>query len=53
MTDKELTIKLRGLGRDDIEESHVEADKLLCEILIDLGYTESVKVYKAIPKWYA
>ena len=53
MTDKEFTIKLRGLDRDDIERAHVEADKLLCEILINLGYTESVKVYKSMRKWYA
>lgn len=37
----------------DKEESHVEADCILCELLEELGYTELVKMYNNVPKWYA
>ena len=54
ITDKELTDKLQVLvNSDDQEESHVEADDILCAALIELGYTESVRVYRTIDKWFA
>ena len=56
MTDKELSKKLQAIldkGSGDQEVEHCDADYLLCEALIELGYSESVMVYKAIPKWYA
>lgn len=37
----------------DKEESHVEADYILCELLEELGYTQLVKMYNNVPKWYA
>ena len=53
ITDKNLANSLRKLNDEDREESHVEADRLLCAALIELGYSESVMVYKSIPKWFA
>jgi len=38
---------------DDTEEFHVEADKLLCEILERLGYGEGVAIFRKHPKWYS
>lgn len=36
----------------DIEISHIEADEILCKILKELGYTEIVKAYNKVSKWY-
>lgn len=38
---------------DDYEITHIKADQLLCEILIELGYKDIVDAYSGIEKWYA
>jgi len=48
---KQELIELQDGG--DIELCHVEADDLLCELLINLGYKDVVDEYKKVPKWYA
>lgn len=46
--------KLRVLAKsDDTEATHVEADRILCELLISLGYSDVVAEYNKIEKWYA
>lgn len=35
------------------EEGHLEADKLLCEILAELGYPMVVAEFEKGSKWYA
>ena len=37
----------------DIEEAHGSADKILCSLLVSLGYEDIVKEYDKIGKWYA
>jgi len=37
----------------DPEEGHVEMDKLLCKVLVKLGYSAGVEIFKKSPKWYA
>ena len=37
----------------DVEMAHMEADDLLCELLIELGYGEGVKVFDNMHKWYS
>lgn len=37
----------------DQEDWHWEADRVLCELLISLGYEDVVTKWSAIPKWYA
>lgn len=37
----------------DLSEPHEKADKILCDLLMDLGFKEIVKVYKSFDKWYA
>lgn len=37
----------------DIEDAHIEADKILCDILDMLGFDDIVEAYNSIEKWYA
>lgn len=38
---------------DDTEEAHANADGILCNLLIDLGYKPIVDEYHKVSKWYA
>jgi hypothetical protein len=38
---------------DDTEQAHVNADKILCELLEKLGYKEVVDKYNEVSKWCA
>ncbi len=52
--DATIAEKLRELDKnDDGESSHKQADKLLCEILQSLGFTQTVKAFNEMTKWYA
>lgn len=44
-----ITLQKNG----DPEIGHAEADNILCEIIAQLGYTEIVKEYDKIEKWYS
>lgn len=49
-----LINKLKALAKSgDPEAAHGDADKILCELLIMLGYKEVVDAYAEIEKWYA
>lgn len=37
----------------DTDVAHSEADAILCEILINLGYQEVVDAWELVNKWYA
>ena len=37
----------------DTEAAHIDADYILSELLIDLGFEELIAAYRAIEKWYA
>ena len=37
----------------DLEDTHVDADNLMCQLLTELGYGEGVALFKKMPKWYA
>lgn len=51
---KEIKEKLKKLQQsDDVELSHYEADQIICKLLDNLGYTDIVKEYNKISKWYA
>ncbi len=52
-TDAELNKELLELPVDDEEVAHILADSLLCEVLLALGYKESVKTFLSMTKWYA
>jgi len=40
-------------GSDDTEEAHCNADDILCDVLIALGYQDIVDEYKKVNKWYS
>lgn len=37
----------------DEEQAHIEADDALCQLLIDLGYTDVIAEYDKVKKWYS
>lgn len=42
------------IARDpDPEMFHREADKLMCDLLVSLGYEEGVDIFNKHGKWYA
>jgi hypothetical protein len=40
-------------GEYDPEAQHIDADKLLCQVLRELGYGTGIDIYGSIDKWYA
>lgn len=54
MTPQEFKERMEHIATvGDIEEGHAEADRLMCELLRELGYKDGVVVYDAMNKWYA
>jgi hypothetical protein len=45
--------KSRYDEHDDEEETHVEMDGIMCNLLRQLGYGEGVDIFNSTPKWYA
>ena len=39
--------------KDDEELAHGYMDDLICDLLINLGYEDGIKVFYATPKWYS
>lgn len=57
-SDKDAAIDLQhdynaGMVRGDQEDAHQYADNFLCALLESLGYTETVKVFRSLDKWYS
>jgi hypothetical protein len=58
MSNKEIQEIIKELNElavygGDIEMNHREADKILCNLLIDLGYQDVVDAFDKINKHYA
>jgi len=54
MDKEEVIKKLKKLvDNDDQEMAHVEADQILMDFLVSLGYEDIVNAYDEIGKWYA
>lgn len=54
MTREEAIKQLRAIPPGhDIEAEHVEADSILCRLLIALGYADVVAEWEKVDKWYA
>jgi len=47
---EELKLCKKGL---DTECAHIEADSIICDLLIELGFKDVVDEYDKIGKWYA
>ena len=56
LTGEEVKIYKRKLKECDIgdyEQDHVKADNILCSILKVMGYSDIVRIYKKVHKWYS
>ena len=46
--------RMKDVGNNgDLEVAHIDADGILCELLIELGYGELIELYNEVDKWYA
>ena len=52
---REEAIKLLQVEQecDDPEGAHINADKILCEFLISLGYADVVAEWDKVKMWYS
>jgi len=54
MTNAEAIEKLKEVQEcDDKEIAHCDADNILCDLLLTLGYDEVVVEYTKIDKWFS
>ena len=54
MTREEALAELAEIKKDtDREAAHMDADHVLCRLLMSLGYEDVVDAYHNIGKWYA
>lgn len=60
MRSKEETVKeyntrlfLAVRSSKDEEFAHMKADKILCDLLVELGYEKIVDEYNKVEKWYS
>ncbi|WP_428945255.1 hypothetical protein ACQK5W_04025 [Pantoea sp. FN060301] len=54
MSRDEAINKLKVLQNlSDIEVAHANADDVICDLLISLGYEDVIFEYEKIDKWYA
>lgn len=44
---------IKQQNNEDIEVAHSNADSILCRLLESLGYSDVVKEYYKVEKWYA
>ena len=49
---RRIVEKNTEFGVTDIEESHIKADELMCDLLLSHGYVETVDAFKNMRKWY-
>ena len=56
ITPSEFAERMRNLcelSEHDEETAHGDADAMMCELLIKLGYAEGVQAFREMNKWYA
>jgi len=46
-------MQLYWIDRRDIETCHVELDEYICQVMESLGYSDGIRLFRKIPKWYA
>ena len=46
-------LAIEEIYADDPEMFHIVADKLLCDLLIKLGYGQGVEVFLDADRWYS
>lgn len=50
--DKQWAEQIAACASTDIEAAHADADRLLVNLVNELGYKESAAAWQAIDKWY-
>ena len=53
MTHDEFERRMAEVVPLGIEDRHVAADRLMCEVLKELGYGDGVAIFESMGKWYA
>ncbi len=56
MTQEEFYLKMATIlttYENSPETAHIEMDKLMCELLCELGYEKGVEVFRKSEKWYS
>jgi hypothetical protein len=48
-----LLILQQEQKNDDTESAHANADRVLCDLLTELGYGDVVAEYDKVNKWFA
>ena len=44
---------IKAVNNTDTEVAHIDADDCLCDLLIELGYSDIVDLWVQVMKWYA
>jgi hypothetical protein len=52
LNEKYLT-KIKECSKYDTENGHSEADSILCELLLELGYADVIEEFQNLEKWYS
>ena len=54
MTPEEFKEKMKNIwDKYDEEDGHDLADRLMCDVLRQLGYGEGVEIFEEADKWYS
>jgi len=54
MRPKEFENKMKEINKNcDTEDRHAEADSLMCETLVGLGFENGVGIFRDMNKWYS
>lgn len=46
-------LQLKNDFGEDEEEVHIQMDKLMCDLLLMLGYGDGIEIFDETDKWYA
>jgi hypothetical protein len=51
--DKQWAERIRATASTDVEAAHADADRLLVNLVKELGYDDTAQAWQSIDKWYA
>jgi hypothetical protein len=52
-TDAQWAEKMKACASTDVEAAHADADRLLVNLVKELGYDDTAQAWQSIDKWYA
>lgn len=53
LSDERFAEGMKAIQDNDPETAHMEADDLLCAMLVSLGFPKTVAEFRKVHKWYA